>query len=86
MPETSTSERGADRSAPTCYPILRDLLRAGYAVELRPENNDSIMMTVVEACNGNVEGVEVELGGFEWLFAEEGLADRLAEIKRSLLG
>ena len=85
--ETSTSERVADRSAPTCYPILRDLLRAGYAVELRPEeDSDSVTMTVVEARNGNVEGVEVELGGFEWLFAEQGLAERLEEARQSLLG
>ena len=70
-----------------CYPIFRDLLQAGYAVELRPEEgSDSVTMTVVEARNGNVQGVEVELGGFEWLFSEQGLAERLEEARQSLLG
>ena len=88
MPTASKSNNDAVRRRPsaTCYPLLVELFKAGFAVEFRPKpGTDDVTMTVSEAKNGNVEGCEVDLCGMEWLFAEEGIAERLREAAETLL-
>lgn len=87
MPETTESNKDAERrrSSASCYPLLVELFKAGFAVEFRPNTGtDDVTMTVTEAKNGNVEGCEVNLCGMEWLFAEEGIAERLREAAENL--
>ena len=88
MPTNTKTNKDAEgrRSSATCYPLLVELFKAGFAVEFRPkEGTADVTMTVSEANNGKVEGCEVDLCGMEWLFAEEGIAERLREVAENLL-
>ena len=68
------------------YKELRALLEAGYEVNLRPSPDMNVKLTVQEAKNGTVKGVEVDLIMIEWAFAEQGITDRLKEAFAQLLG
>lgn len=68
------------------YPQLTRLLKAGFSVELSPKTDgETVTLTVQEAKNGIVDGVNIDLCGMEWLFAEEGIGDRLKEAADTLL-
>ena len=68
------------------YKQLRALLEAGYEVTLRPTPDMNVTLTVQEAKNGTVKGVEVDLIMMEWALAEQGITDRLKEAAAELLG
>ncbi len=61
------------------YKELRSLLEQGYEVSLRPIKCDRVCLTVQEAKNGTVKGVEVDLDPMEWGLVEQGIAARLRE-------
>lgn len=67
------------------YPELRKLFEAGYEVTFRPINKNTVNLSVQEAKNGTVKGVEVDLGIMEWALAEQGITDRLREAIANLL-
>lgn len=52
---------------------------------LRPAEKDTVTLTVQEAKNGTVKGVEVDLGIMEWGLCEQGITDRLKEASTALL-
>lgn len=68
------------------YNELRKLLEAGYEVTLRPSPDMNVTLTVQEAKNGTIKGVEVDLIMMEWAFAEQGITERLQEAAENLLG
>ncbi len=68
------------------YKTIRELLEAGYEVNLRPDNEDNVTLSVTEAKNGSVECVEVKLGIMEWAFAEAGITERLEGARNRLIG
>ena len=76
------STAGENETGPELYPIICELLEAGYSIELCPENKEEVKLTVVEAGEGiNLKGVEVELQAWEWALCGAGIAKRLHEIK-----
>ena len=78
---------GDSSSRLTCYPFIVSLMQAGYAIELTPlPDGETVNLKVTEAKNGSVEGCEVDMCGMEWMFAEEGIAERLKEASENLLG
>lgn len=66
------------------YDHIRLILLAGYEVSLRPISKEVVKLTVTEAKNGSVKGVEVDMTCFEWGFVETGLTERLGEAMDSL--
>jgi hypothetical protein len=68
------------------YPEIIKLMDAGYEVTLRPISIDTVKISVKQAKQGTVKGVEVDLTFMEWALSEQGITDRLKEAAAELLG